>query len=348
MCITDERLKTRALRAIVLQEQGRFIVDNRKELPLPTHPSLNELHFSRNLDGQGHCYDYENAWGKFSFDPESLRSLLVLRKGNPPDELLPQPKLALATATLHAGYASIHNNGSSFDLDFQTRDKLDFSTLRLLNQSLASEHIPVAVWQLDAAEGETPPIIRIANESAMIFASSALWSIDDQQLVAAQVVSTSQDLLKAIKASLANNNSKSYVTVKTQDDSAYLKGAKRGYIAVSNQMSAANAEGTVTALLHPLSGDPQTNPAEYFYLVVTPAESLTEKFAERLDLAIPWPIQPKWAEYLLNEGKNNGLVQALPYSGDDFSGGLRVLKNESQWQQIITEGLKQSRITISA
>jgi len=348
MNITDERLKTRTLRAITLQEQGCFIVDNRKELPLPGHTSLNELHYSRTLDEQGRFYDYENAWGKFSFDPESLRSLLVLRKGSPPDDLLPQPKLALATATLHAGFASIHNNGSSFDLDFQTRDRLDYATLRLLNQVLASEHIPVAIWQVDEADGETPPIIRIANDSAMIFASSAIWSPDEQQLVATQVVTTSQDLLKAIKATLANNNTKSYLTLKTPDDSAYLKGARRGFLTVANNLAQANAEGSVTALLHPLSGDPQANTAEYFYIVVTPAESLTEKFAERLDLAIPWPIQTEWAEYLLQAGKQAGLVQALPYSGDDFSGGLRVLKNESKWQQIITDGLKQNRITISS
>ncbi len=347
MSITDERLKTRTLRAISLQEQGCFIVDNRHELPLPNHPSLNELHFSRALDELGHFYDYENTWGKFSFDQEGLRSLLVLRQGKPPDELVPQPKLALATATLHAGYTSIHNNGSSFDLDFQTRDKLDFSTLRLLNQTLATEQIPVAVWHVDEADGETLPIIRITNNSAMLFASSAIWSPDEQQLVATQVVTTSPDLLKAIKATLANNNTKSYLTLKTPDDSAYLKGARRGFLTIGNNLTQVNAEGNVTALLHPLSGDPQANSAEYFYIVVTPQESLTEKFTERLGLAIPWPIQEEWAEYLLNEGKNAGLVQALPKSGGDFSAGLRVLKNESKWQQVIASGLKQGQIQIA-
>ncbi len=347
MSITDERLKTRTLRAITLQEQGCFIVDNRHELPLPNHPSLQNLHFSHALDEQGHCYDYENIWGKFSFDPESLRSLLVLRKGNPPDELLPQPKLALATATIHAGYASIHNNGSSFDLDFQTRDKLDYSTLRLLNQTLATEQIPVAIWQAEEADGETPPIIRVANDSAMLFASSAIWSPDDQQLVATQVVTTSPDLLKAIKATLANSNTKSYLTIKTPDDNTYLKGARRGYLTVGNNLTQVNAEGNVTALLHPLSGDPQANTTEFFYIVVTPQESLTEKFTERLDLAIPWPIQAEWAEYLLEEGKNVGLVQTLPSSGGDFSAGLRVLKNESKWQQVIASGLKQGLIQIA-
>jgi hypothetical protein len=203
------------------------------------------------------------------------------------------------------------------------------------------------VWQLDEAEGETPPVIRIANDSAMVFASSAIWSLQDQQLVAAQVVTTSQELLKAIKASLANNNSKSTLTVKTPDDSAYLKGARKGYVAIANNLSQANAEGTVTALLHPLSGDPQGNAAEHFFLVVSPGEDLAQAFAERLDLAIPWPLQPEWAEYLLEAGKRAGLVEVLPSSGDDFAAALRIEKNESLWREVIAASLKKGYIAIT-
>ena len=347
MSITDQQLKNRTLQAISLQEQGCFIVDYRHELPLPSHPSLRGLKYSNARDELGRYYDYENDWGKFSFDPDTFRSLLVLRRGTPPAELLPQPRIEIATATVHTGYVTIHNNGKSFDLDFQSRDRVDGSTLRLLNQTLAAEQLPVVVWQMDEAEDETPPIIRIANDSAMLFASSAIWSGEDQQLVAAHAVTTSQDLLKAIKATLANNNSKSYLTVKTPTDSTYLKSARKGFVSVSNNLTQANAEGTVTALLHPLSGDPQVHTCEHFYIVPSPDEKLSEKFAERLDLAIPWPIRPEWAEYLLEAGKKAGLVQVLPGVGEDFAGGLRVLKNESKWEQVIAGGLKQGRITIS-
>ena len=341
MNITDERLKVRTLQAISLQEQGSFIQDYRRELPIPAV----DLRYSHDHDDQGRYYDYECAWGKFSFDPET-RSILLLRKGTPPEELLPQPRLSLATATFHRGYASIHNNGSSFDLDFQTRDQLDYSSLRLLNQTLANEQIPVVVWLADEEEHDAPPVIRIANDSAMVFASSAIWSPEDQQLVATQVVTTSQDLLKAVKATLANNNTKSFLTIKTPDDSAYLKGARRGFVTVASSLTPANAEGTVTALLHPLSGDPQANAADYFYLVVPPDEEISQKFAERLDLAIPWPIQPEWADFLLEAGQDAGLVEVLPQSGDDFQAGLRVSKNETKWQQVISHGLKQGRISI--
>ena len=346
MSINDEGIKRRAVKAIALQEQGFFIIDRRRELPLPNHKSFEELRYSRERDEMGRSFDFENHWGLFRFDKDDY-SLLILQRGTPPTELVPQPRLELATATIHTGFATIHNNGNSFDLDLQTRDKVDFSTLKLINQTLTAEELPVVVWQVDEGESDTPSIIRIANESAMLFASSAIWSPDDQQLVATQVVTTSQDLLKAIKASLASNNGKNFITVKTPKDSAFLKSARRGFTTVSNNLTQANAEGTVTALIHPLSGDPQTNTTEYFYIVVAPGESLTGKFTERLDLAIPWPIQPEWAEYLLEAGKRLGLVEELPTAGMDFAAGLRVLKNETHWQQVISNGLKSGRISIS-
>jgi hypothetical protein len=346
MTVSDNFLKCRAEQAIALQAKGLFIIDHRRELPLPTHATLSDLRYSRERDELNRYYDYENDWGKFSYDPET-RSVLVLQKGTPPAELIPQPRLSIATASVHTGYVSIHNNGSSFELDMQTRDNLDHGTLRMINQTLATEGLPVVVWQAEQEKNDRPPVIRISNEHAMVFSSSAIWDLDNQQLVAAHVVTTSQDLLKAIRASLANNSSKNYITVKTPDDSAFLKGARRGFTVVSSSLSQANADGTVTAMLHPLAGDPQTNTADYFYLVTTPNENLHQKFAERLDLAIPWPIQPEWAECLLEAGQEEGLVEVLSSVGSDFHAGLRVSKNESLWQKLISVQLKQGCIRIA-
>ena len=59
MTISDTYLKSRAERAITLQQQGCFIVDNRRELPLlaPT-----DLRYSREFDEQGRYFDYENIY----------------------------------------------------------------------------------------------------------------------------------------------------------------------------------------------------------------------------------------------------------------------------------------------
>ena len=86
---------------------------------------------------------------------------------------------------------------------------------------------------------------------------------------------------------------------------------------------------------------------EHLYIVIAPGESLKDKFSERLDLAIPWPIQPEWAEYLLEAGQEKDLVQVLPSSGTDFTAGLRIKKNESLWQQVISDGLKRGCIQIA-
>jgi hypothetical protein len=346
MSIQNINLKRRTMRAISLQESDLFVVDQRNELPLPKDSSLERMAYSSERDEHGHYYDYQTSWGYFSVDSDE-RSLLYLRKGNPPESLLPQPRLSLATATMHAGYLAIHNNGSSFELDMKSPEKLHWGALQLVNDTLKTEGLPIVVWELDEAKGETPPVIRIYNDSAMVFASSAVWSLEDQQLVAAQVVTTSQELLKAIKATLANNNSKSYLSVKTPDDSAYLKGARRGFVSVSNQLGAANADGTVTALLHPLTGDPQASSSDYFYLIISAKEDLSRKFAERLDLSIPWPIRTDWAPYLLEAGKRAGLLEVLPTSGKDFSAALRIKKNEALWQQVISQGLRQGQISIS-
>lgn len=76
MSVNDHQLQQRVMKAIALQEQGLFIVDCRHDLPLPGHKSLENMRYSNNRDEIGRYYDYETDWGKFSFDPDSYRSLL--------------------------------------------------------------------------------------------------------------------------------------------------------------------------------------------------------------------------------------------------------------------------------
>jgi len=72
--------------------------------------------------------------------------------------------------------------------------------------------------------------------------------------------------LKAIKAAW-QTILKSYLTVKILKIVPYLKSAKRGYVAVSNHMSAANAEGLSLLCCIPSQVTPQANTAEHFFLV---------------------------------------------------------------------------------
>ena len=66
MSIQNNELKRKTLRAIDLQEENLFIVDQRSELPLPMDGSLERLSYSNERDEQGRYYDYQNSWGYFS------------------------------------------------------------------------------------------------------------------------------------------------------------------------------------------------------------------------------------------------------------------------------------------
>lgn len=190
-------------------------------------------------------------------------------------------------------------------------------------------------------------LTKIANDSAMLFATSASWSPEDGQLVAALVPYTSPELFKAIKASLSTNSNRQWVSVRPpMGETAVVKSAKRGFTTIGNTFSDANAKGLVTAMLHPLTGNPQEQTETFFYLVVTPGEVQAQKFVERLNLAVPWPVQPEWADYLFNTGIQQGLIEPLPSSGDDFEAILRIVKDEDTWRQIIEEGLRSQQISI--
>ncbi len=193
--------------------------------------------------------------------------------------------------------------------------------------------------------------LSISNDSALVFGSSVVCCEKDAQLVAAQVAVTESMLLKAIKATLANNNGKSWLRITEHQENGvtpswFVKGARRGFKTVSSSMGRAGVQGSVSVLLHPLAGNPQDDTADHFYLVTVPGEEVNLKFVERLDLAIAWPVQPEWAEYLLAEGIQARLVEPLTLIGTDFQAGLRVAKDEPGWQQVISSGLAAGRIQI--
>lgn len=190
-------------------------------------------------------------------------------------------------------------------------------------------------------------LTRISNESAMLFATSAAWSPEDQQLVCAQVPYTSPELFKAVKASLSVNNGKQWITIRPPADSGvFVKSAKRGFITVGASMASAHAQGYVGVMLHPLTGNPQETTDNHFYLVICEGDDQSRLFIDRLNLAVPWPVRLEWAEYLFNEGMQRGIVEPLPMTGSDFKAALRVSRDETAWEQVISDGLQSGQISI--
>jgi len=340
----DTSLRKQTLTLIDLQRQGKFLVTTRNpESDAPPLPTLKELGLRRGR----YPIDYEADLGRFKMD--YANSVLILIDGTPPPELLPQPRLQLASAIIQAGSIALRaEDGSDLGLAFELHQaESDYRFIRRINALLRADRQPYVVWKLEWAEAQDAlEPLAIANDSALVFAASAVWSPEDHQLVAALVASPTRELLTAIRATLANNHGKGWITVKGGSHSAYLHSAKRGFLHISSLLAKANAVGLTSVLLHPLSGNPQEETDEYFYVVATPGETLAGKFAERLALAIAWPTRPEWASYLLQAGLEAKLVQNLPVAGPDFTAALRVSKDESGWQAVITQGLKSGALTI--
>ncbi len=332
------------VRLIDLQRQGKFLVSpNDPERDAPPIPTMKELGLRR----ARYPYDYETDWGRFKMDYAA--SVLTLIDGTPPAEWAGQPALQLASAIVHPDCITLRTEddrdpGLTLEL---RQEESDYRFLRRINALLRADHHAYVVWKLAWAEDDTAmETLAIANDSAMIFASSAVWSPDDTQLVAALAASSSKELLIAIRATLANNGSKGWLSIKGRSHNAYVRGAKRGFIHVSGSLAKANAAGTSAALLHPLSGNPQEERDDHFYVIATPGEALPAKFNQRLALAIAWPTQPAWAEYLLQAGQEANLVQPLPIAGPDFTAALRVVKDDTGWEAVIAQGLKSGAISI--
>ena len=339
----DTHLRSQVQKLIDLQRQGKFLASPRDEIDAPPIPTIAELGLRR----ARYPFDYEADWGRFKMDYPAFALILV--EGTPPPEWTPQPEVQVATAVIHPDCVTIRlEDGSDPGLSLDLRQEgSDYHFLRWVNAALRSDRQPYVCWRLEWTEGENAlEVLSIANESALVFASSAVWSPEDGQLVAALVASPTKELLTAIRATLANNNSKGWITVKGGEHNAFLKGAKRGFIHVSTSLAKANAAGVACSLLHPLTGNPQEEAAEHFYVVVTPAERLSRKFGERLVLSISWPTQVEWSKYLLTAGQEAGLVQLMPTAGPDFTAAVRVVKDDDAWQSLISAGLKAGAINI--
>ena len=339
----DTHLRTQVQKLIDLQRQGKFLASPRDDTDAPPIPTIAELGLRRSR----YPYDYEADGERFKMDYPAFALILV--EGTPPPEWTPQPQVQLATAVIHPDCVNLHlEDGSDPGLSLDLRPEgSDYHFLRRVNAALRADRQSYVCWRLEWVTDENAlDVLSIANESALVFASSAVWSPEDGQLVAALVASPTKELLTAIRATLANNNSKGWVTVKGGEHNAFLRGAKRGFVHVSTPLAKANAAGVACALLHPLTGNPQEEAAEHFYVVVTLSERLSRKFGERLALSISWPTQGEWSEYLLTAGQEAGLVQLLPAAGLDFTAAVRVVKDDTAWQEIITTGLKAGAINI--
>ena len=264
---------------------------------------------------------------------------------------IPLVPLRLATVHAHETWLLVTtDDGTRLSLDeIWTAEKNAYELLTKVNQHLASDHaLGATAWELtweDSFFQNRPRLMRLMNDHVSVVCSSAAWDADGTQLVAATLVSPEQQSLRAITATLATNSKKG-LTLSADGVSHYLNNARRGFTAVSGGLTQSGAEGHVLTILHPLTGNPQEQTADHFYVLVAKGQDLQSVFSERLALAIPWPTKPEWAEYLLSAGLEKDFLTHLETSGPDFSAALCVQKNSSGWKDVLEAGIAKGRISL--
>ena len=338
----DTYLENQVRQVARLQEQGKFIAADEyltERLPLP---SVDEL---PGIEYETKRYGYIAPWGRFARGPVSGSWLLV--EGAAAE---PQKPIQAITARVEDNRVFIEVDGQSTPTPERwLASENAYQLLAKLNAGLVKDHaLSAVVCRLEWDESELDKRLRdlrLSNEHVSVVCSSVVWDSERHQLVAATLVSPEQQSLRAITATLATNSKKS-LSISVDGASHYIQNARRGFTSVSGNLAAVGAEGHVLSMLHPLAGNPQEQAGEYFYVVAAKDETLAAKFAERLNLAIPFPVQPEWAEYLLEAGGE--LVTELSQVGNDFPAAVCVQRDIFAWQEIIQSGLKAGRIHLTS
>ena len=274
----------------------------------------------RDIDSAGGDYDYKAS-----------AYVIPARNGHkiPDRDKYPRP-LRLVTGQVYRHYVQVE------DLRIPIQDTS--SLLEDVNTALGEALRPEVVTELEGIE-EPVPTLRVSNESVLVYASRAVWDEERGQLVAATLTSTSMMSLRAILATLATNSRQTIRLAGVPGlGTLSLENARRGYFGAYHRLEG----GYAATIYHPLSGDPRQDKAAYFYTV-----GAGESFLTRLKTAIPWPVRDEWYEYLMENGKNEGLVHELDVVGD-FPPSYRVQTgDESGWEDVISAGITGGKLSLN-
>jgi hypothetical protein len=351
----DSYLENQVRQIARLQAEGKFIAADEhlaERLPLPRVDELPGIEYDARQHG------YAAPWGRFTRAPVSGSWLLA--EGQAPEKQNPihcvtaqvQDNRVFIILDPSTGFRQAQPDGSG-QVTVPTSERWlagenAYNLLARVNTGLVKDlTLGLVVCRLEWEEAELDKRLhdlRLANDHVSVVCSSVVWDPDRHALVAVTLVSPEQQSLRAITATLCTNSKKS-LTLSVDNKTQTLENTRRKYIAVSGNLAAVGAEGHLVTLLHPLSGNPQEEASEAFYIVTAQGEPLPARFAERLNLAIPYPVRDAWAEYLLEQGLQENLVRKLSLAGDDFREALWVSK-AGGWRTIIENGLKNGEIRL--
>lgn len=343
----DTYLENQVRQIARLQAEGKFIAADEylaERLPLPCVDELPGVEY----DTQRH--EYVTSWGRFTRGPVS--GSWLLSEGQAPERQAP---IRSVTARVQDNrvFILLDPSTSSGQVAVPTTERWlagenAYNLLARINAGLVKDlALGLVACRLEWEEAELDKRLhdlRLSNDHVSVVCSSAVWDPDRHALVAVTLVSPEQQSLRAITATLCTNSKKS-LTLSVNNQTQALENTRRKYLAVSGNLTTVGAEGHLVTLLHPLSGNPQEEASEAFYIITAQGELLPDRFAERLNLAIPYPVRNAWAAYLLEQGLQENLVRKLPLAGEDFQEALWVSK-AGGWRTIIESGLKNGEIRL--
>jgi hypothetical protein len=337
----DKYLKQQLGLIVQAQANGKLValeVSFADRYPLPALSELPGVHPARygGYEIDGYPFRRSGVPGAWDINAAKLQGV---------------PVVSLKLASVHAQEAGVLvtlADGTQLTLDETwTAGEKPYDLLSKVNRRLAGDRLLcAAAWEVTWEDTfERPHTLSLATEHVSVVCSSVAWDAENHQLVAATLVSPSTQSMRAITSTLSTNSKKS-LTLSVDGASHYLQNTRRGFTAVSGSLTASGAEGHLLSIAHPLTGNPQEQPADFFYALAPKGQKLADVFNERLALAVPWPTQPDWTGYLMEVGTEKNLVRPLDACGPDFESALCVQKNETSWKAVIERGLAEGWISI--
>ncbi|MCL4559798.1 MAG: hypothetical protein M1281_04175 [Chloroflexi bacterium] len=350
----DKYLRETVNRIIERQIEGQIVIAAYKDgSGLPSRED-----FGQELTRAAYPYDY--AVGKAGFlkyDSELGAYLFTAKSGERlPPVLADYHSLSLAEAVLDVMTRRINIQSSEFNLTFtgvQTWKGL-YEVLRELNEELARVNAGIVIWKITSKEdGQTRPenrlfadaVPRLRNGQALAHITGYAYD-SDHNLVYVGLVGYKTSL-ESLKVTLMAGKSLQLVQDGVGD---VLLNPIDKYEQAWQPMPeyTSHHAGFVSRLALPGKWEPDDQ-ADYVlvYRGTPDAENeLIRLLVERLKEALEIPILDEWAAALWKQASNRSFVQNLTTGGDCILGARIDL--QADWQELLTDLLKQEEISLTA
>jgi len=305
--------------AVKLQEAGYFLIaSDRPHLALPTPHDIKCAH--------------ENGQIITALGPGEYKHPFYIVPGLADQ----QPKLVKCSAELFPGFLKITNTETGETLDFDT-DKTDPEEIaNTLNYELREIGWCVIAYTIP----EPLNRMTLENDSAQVYVISIVLDPVGQEIVAVNFYADSDQVIKAISASMMTFN-KPVIKLDKGEDVIYVNGAGRRYRSLDTKIPGTNLISRF--MFHPYSGLAMGK--DFVYVIYTSEDELKDTFYNVLDRVIPHAMLPSWSPKLIQAGLKEGLVVSCTQYGNMLF-ALKVSADADKWEKLINALLRSHSLSL--